>query len=179
MLSHAYRFLRGKNIRQGRPRPPWAELVLTEADWRMQTVQETVPAITDLSHPFLFSPPTATEVYFTHGPTVTDWRVNARIYRPVREAARSRALWRTVTRQYPKPVPLSRRQRHYTMDNTTQWSSNCATHNRISLSSSLIGDYTNWGLRMRTRTMTFHIAFRTTLLTGCGCLNHFLQQTLY
>ena len=55
MLSHAYRFLRGKNIRQGRPRPPWAELVLTEADRRMQTAQETVPAITDLSHPF-FSP---------------------------------------------------------------------------------------------------------------------------
>jgi hypothetical protein len=31
MPSHAYRFLRGENLRQGRPRPHWAELVLTEA----------------------------------------------------------------------------------------------------------------------------------------------------
>ena len=54
--------------------------------------------------------PTATEVYSTHGPTVTDWRANARIYRPVREAARSRALWRNITGQYPKPAPLSRRR---------------------------------------------------------------------
>ena len=110
MPSHAYRFLRGENLRQGRPRPHWAELVLTEAYRCMQIVQQqTAPALTDLSHPF-FSPPTATEVYSTHGPTVIDWRANARIYRPVREAARSRALWRNITGQYPKPAPLSRRR---------------------------------------------------------------------
>ena len=106
MPSHAYPFLRGENLRQGRPRPHWAELVLTEAYRRMQIVQQqAAPALTDLSHPF-FSPPTATEVYSTHGPTVTDWRANARIYRPVREAARSRALakyhWTTHNRiSYP------------------------------------------------------------------------------
>ena len=100
MPSHAYRFLRGENLRQGRPRLHWAELVLTEAYRRMQIVQQqTAPALTDLSHPF-FSPPTATEVYSTHGPTVIDWRANARIYRPVREAARSRALWRNITGQH-------------------------------------------------------------------------------
>ena len=53
MPSHAYRFLRGENLRQGRPRLHWAELVLTEAYRRMQIVQQqTAPALTDLSHPF-------------------------------------------------------------------------------------------------------------------------------
>ena len=89
--------------------------MLTEAYRRMQFIQQqTLPALTDLSHPF-FSPPTATEVYSTKGPTVTDWRANARIYRPVREAARSRALWRNITGQYPKPVPHSP-GRTYTME---------------------------------------------------------------
>ena len=109
MPSHAYRFLWGENLRQGRPRPHWAELVLTEAQFIQQ---QTLPALTDLSHPF-FSPPTA---------TVTDWRATARIYWPVREAARSRALWRNITGQYPKPVPQSPRRPplhngwHYTME---------------------------------------------------------------
>ena len=39
----------------------------------------------------------------------------------------------------PNPLPSAEGEHHYTMDDTTQWSSNCATHNRISLSSSLIG----------------------------------------
>ena len=36
---------------------------------------------------------------------------------------------------------------------------------------------TDWVLNMRTYPMTFHIAFRTTLLTGCDRFNHFLQLT--
>ena len=32
----------------------------------------------------------------------------------------------------PNPLPSAEGEHHYTMDDTTQWSSNCATHNRIS-----------------------------------------------
>ena len=35
----------------------------------------------------------------------------------------------------------------------------------------------DWVLNMRTYPMTFHIAFRTTLLTGCDRFKHFLQLT--
>ena len=139
MPSHAYRFLRGENLRQGRPRPHWAELVLTEAYRRMQIVQQqTAPALTDLSHPFF--PLQQLQKYIL--PMALQSQIGGLMRASIdqcgkqREAGLSGEISLDNT---PNPLPSAEGEHHYTMDDTTQWSSNCATHNRISLSSSLIG----------------------------------------
>lgn len=119
MPSHSYRFLRGENLRVGRPRPHWAELTLTEAYRRTQLLLENnVPTIVDLTHPF-FSIPTAAEIYMSHGHTVKDWRNNARFYRAVRDMALDKTKWRAITGQHLKDLPSADFPPNYPMDNTT------------------------------------------------------------
>ena len=164
MLSHAYRFLRGKNIRQGRPRPPWAELVLTEADRRMQTAQETVPAITDLSHPF-FSPLQQLQKY------ILPMALQSQIGRLMRASTdqcgkqlEAGLFGETSRDNTPNPLPSAEGEHHYTMEFQLR-------NTQPDLFILLI----NWGLRMRTRTMTFHIPFRTTLFKSFSTTNPLLE----
>ena len=139
MPSHAYRFLRGENLRQGRPRPHWAELVLTEAYRRMQSVQQQTaqPSLTCL---ILSFPLQQLQKYIL--PMALQSQIGGLMRASIdqcgkqREAGLSGGISLDNT---PNPFPLAEGEHHYTMDDTTQWSSNCATHNRISLSSSLIG----------------------------------------
>ena len=72
----------------------------------------------------------------------------------------------------PNPFPRSPKA-----NATTQW---MTPHNGVPTAqhtTDLFILLTHWGLTMRTRTITFRIAFRTTLLTGCEWFNYFLQLT--
>ena len=149
MPSHAYRFLRGENLRQGRPRPHWAELVLTEAFRRMQIINNKPPQ-PSLTCLILSFPLQQLQKYIL--PMALQSQIGGLMRASIDQCGKQREAGlpgEISLANTPNPIPLAECEHYYTMDDTAQWNSNCATHKRISLSSSPIGykyAYITYGL---------------------------------